>query len=398
MNKSSKEELIESSLIKIKHSFPRLKILRSIYPTTKMRELIAQVYQDVLVFAQRAIEYYRRSAWTRVWQAISEPAQMGVQLAVDKILDELAEVRDEANTLLNKRVHELEREIQEVKGMLKEEKEERKAMQEELGRMTSNVGDIKQNQSQMKRSHSEDLLSTLQDYITPDQFSSAEQLNHYRTQLQGRFSRSKSFTLDTILDRREFKSWKTSPQSKVLVLRGRTAGSITPLSWLSNAAIDLVEQLTQENNERKDSGVVYHFCKREGMEEDDSMHTTISRLVHQLLSQRPAILENRSKYLSLSSQFKSPDWTKGQLKSACKVLFEILDEFVTMYLVIDRPECCRGGVSGLAKVLEAGQSSRCVLKYFFVVDKDQCSQDDLNDWKDAVGESAWEIVDNQDQR
>jgi hypothetical protein len=64
VNKSDREELIESSLVKIKHNFPRLKGLRNIYPTPKMQELVAQVYEDVLVFAQRAIEYYKRSAWS----------------------------------------------------------------------------------------------------------------------------------------------------------------------------------------------------------------------------------------------------------------------------------------------------------------------------------------------
>jgi hypothetical protein len=62
VNKQQKEDLIEDSLAKIKHNFPRLKGIRNIYPTPKMQELVAQVYQDVLSFAQMAIEYYKRPA------------------------------------------------------------------------------------------------------------------------------------------------------------------------------------------------------------------------------------------------------------------------------------------------------------------------------------------------
>jgi len=41
----------------MKHNFPRLKGIRNIYSTPKMQELVPQVYQDVLSFAQMAIEY-----------------------------------------------------------------------------------------------------------------------------------------------------------------------------------------------------------------------------------------------------------------------------------------------------------------------------------------------------
>lgn len=134
MNKSEKEDLIESSLVTIKNNFPRLQGFRIIYPTRKMQELVAQAYQDVLVFAQRAIEYYKRSAWSsyahavvlpvtvlltmlflgRVWEAISDPPQMGVQIAVNKILGDLAEVRNEAQYLLNDKVNNLERRISDM--------------------------------------------------------------------------------------------------------------------------------------------------------------------------------------------------------------------------------------------------------------------------------------------
>lgn len=159
MNKSGKEELIENSLLKIKHNFPRLRGLRNIYPTPKMQELVAQVYEDVLVFAQRAIEYYKRSAWgayprqallhvialltelhtARVWKAISEPPQLSVQIAVDKILDELAEVKDETNFLLNGRVHKLEHDVEQVKTMLEDQKHVLEDQHEEDQQRISNM-------------------------------------------------------------------------------------------------------------------------------------------------------------------------------------------------------------------------------------------------------------------
>jgi hypothetical protein len=63
VNKQRKEDLIEQYLAKLQNRFPQLESLRNIYPTEKMKDLIARVYVHVLDFAQMAVEYYRKSPW-----------------------------------------------------------------------------------------------------------------------------------------------------------------------------------------------------------------------------------------------------------------------------------------------------------------------------------------------
>ncbi|KAF2107680.1 hypothetical protein BDV96DRAFT_693181 [Lophiotrema nucula] len=408
VNKSAKEELIESALLKIKHNFPRLKDLRTWYPTKKMQELIAQVYKSVLAFLQKAIDYYKRSAWTRVWKAVSEPPQLGVQLAVDRILDELAEVREERDTLLSGRIHKLERTMGEVSNkldgqqhMLQAEQLQRNKMQEELHNVQSSATATAKDVGQIKRNQSEDLLSNLQERLNPDQFDCDDHLTEYRSQLKYTFrKRAAIFGLDQISSHEAYQKWETSKGSSTLVLRGRTT-TRTALSWLSQAAVELIDELKQDRHEDKDTAVVYHFCKREGMPEDDHMHTTITRLLHQLLKLRPSILHNRSTYASFSDKLEDPSWQKRQVKEASSLFAAALKEFRTAYIIIDRPEMCTGGSNGLAKLLEKVADEiegECRVRFLLIVDKDECDEADLDDWKEKVGDGAFAVIDDLDQR
>ena len=57
----------------------------------------------------------------RVWQAIADPPQLGVKAAVEKIMAELAEVKEERDHLLNGRVHKLEHDLARLTTMVKGE-------------------------------------------------------------------------------------------------------------------------------------------------------------------------------------------------------------------------------------------------------------------------------------
>jgi hypothetical protein len=98
----------------------------------------------------------------RVWKAMSEPPQLSVQIAVDKIIDELAEVKDEANFLLSGRVYNLEHTVGQVKMMLENQKhvlenqkqvleDEQHMLEEEQRRMSIMQKEIQSVQSGMSR-------------------------------------------------------------------------------------------------------------------------------------------------------------------------------------------------------------------------------------------------------
>jgi len=201
------------------------------------------------------------------------------------------------------------------------------------------------------------------------------------------------------MNQNAYRRWQQSKTFQTLVLRGRTRVSNTALSWLSQAAVELVDKLKHDFAQDKTTAVIYHFCKREGMLEDDHMHTTLSRLVYQLLQARPSVLDERSTYASYTSQLESASWHKQQLKAACKLLVDAVGAFNTVYVVIDRPETCKGGKGGLRKALEALQQAEGVLvKVFVVADGDEADDADLNDWRDAAGEGGFEVLDGLDQK
>jgi hypothetical protein len=196
-----------------------------------------------------------------------------------------------------------------------------------------------------------------------------------------------------------YQRWQRSKTFQTLVLRGRTRVSNTALSWLSQAAVELVDKLTYESAQETTTAVIYHFCKQEGMADDDHMHTTLSRLVYQLLQARPSVLDERSTYASYTSQLESVSWQKRQLKAVCTLLVDAMSAFQTVYVIIDRPEMCTSGKSGLAKMLEALQMAEgVVVKVFVVADGDETDDADLGDWRDAASGSGFEVLDELDQQ
>jgi hypothetical protein len=249
----------------------------------------------------------------------------------------------------------------------------------------------------MQQHDGEDLLSTLRDALIPDHFSNKKQLKDYQGQLQARLTSKNSaiFSINKIAQDEAYQTWRQSKQSRTIILRGRTRQKRSPLSWLSPAAVELVERLDKE--EGGNATVVYHFCKREGMAEDDPMHTTIARTIYQLLEARPRVLQNRVTYQDYVTRLKSDKWQQKHLKTACELCVSVLNHFERVYLILDRPEECTSGTLGLSTLLEAAQKAECVLKAFVIVDKDRTINGEVDDWRDAARPGTIDVMDNLDQ-
>ncbi len=63
--KEQQEEATEEALEEFGLNIPHLKILDSIYPSTKIRELVVRVYKDVIKFARESAAYYKNSSVNR---------------------------------------------------------------------------------------------------------------------------------------------------------------------------------------------------------------------------------------------------------------------------------------------------------------------------------------------
>ncbi|RAL02617.1 uncharacterized protein BO80DRAFT_27726 [Aspergillus ibericus CBS 121593] len=380
VNKQKNEDQIEGLLAKFKNNFPRLQGLRNIYPTPRMQELIAKVYTDVLTFSQMAVEYYQKSALERLWQAIAKPPDMGVKMAADGIMAELAEVKEERDYLLNQRVYHLEQRVASLTVLAEDGQKRTTAIEGKVSTIGRDIVQMQQNESQ-------DLLTTLRQFLVPDDFSHEEHMEEYQCQLQARFRCGCG--INNLASSEAYQLWRQSDKSRTLILRGRTSQINSPLSWLSSAAVELVNALRTEG----DSGMIaYYFCRREGMD-DDHMHTAIARMVYQLFKAQPAMLKDRRTYQKWVDVLESTKWGKKDIKTACELFVSVLDQLDRVYLILDRPETCKGGDPGLSRILEESQRSACILKTFVVVDKDTADRGEVESWKESARAKSLDVID-----
>jgi len=64
VNKSGNDNSIASLLKEMRKSFPQLDEWTNIYPTKSMKELVAEVYKEVITFARDASIYFTRFSST----------------------------------------------------------------------------------------------------------------------------------------------------------------------------------------------------------------------------------------------------------------------------------------------------------------------------------------------
>jgi len=246
---------------------------------------------------------------------------------------------------------------------------------------------------EIQQHESEQLLEELREAIVPDKFSCTQHLGQYHGELQARLTNKKLpiFSIADLAHDKVYQKWRQSKQSHTIILRGGTRQTRSPLSWLSPAAVELVQKLRVEEGEN--AAIAYHFCKREDMAEDDHMHTVVARITYQLLEQRASILHSRQTYEGCLGKLKSNKWRDKEMTTACDLFVDTLNHFELVYLILDRPEECRAGESGLAKLLQAAQRTKCVQKVFIVVDKDR-TKEGVDDWTDI---GTVDVIDNLDQ-
>ncbi|KAL4769297.1 hypothetical protein BDW60DRAFT_210221 [Aspergillus nidulans var. acristatus] len=394
VNKQRKEDIIEDYLSRFKNDFPRLQDLRNIYATETMQRLIAAVYADVLNFSQQAVEYYQMTTLERLWKAFTEPPQLGVQAAANRIEAELAEVRKEQELLLNKRVQHMEKRLDSLATTAKNQAISLATMAEDTAAIERKVDEIEADLRQIQHNEQQELLAEIGKALVPGGFSFHEHYTEYQTQLQARFRRR--FSVSELAAHEQFHRWEHAEGSRVLILQGRTQHAISPLSWLSPAAVELREILSHRD-EGETAVVVAYFCRRESMGDYSHIHTVLANLIFQIFTARPGLLNDRNRYQNWSSLVCSRPWREKDLKTASGLFKELLSLIGRVYLILDRPEACKRAEAGLRNLIEVSRRTTCVLKIFLVVDKDSMLSFDVDELREAAGDGALDVIDVPDQ-
>jgi hypothetical protein len=212
-------------------------------------------------------------------------------------------------------------------------------------------------------------LWRLHPYLGPIDVSTSER-DEFRAALQDPSEtpkRLQNFNFEELCSNLEYSTWKAKTHSSLLLLRGETRNTRSGLSWLSLASLDLLDLLEKEDGH----SIAYSFVKTTAWMTKEVLvpsHIVISRMIWQLLQQKPQILREPANFEALQNRVRSEEWQQPNPREPCRVLAEILAEFPKTYLVLDCIDyCVCSPVTFVERLLEVVRDSKTIVKIFVVI-------------------------------
>ncbi|KAE9370953.1 hypothetical protein N431DRAFT_379747 [Stipitochalara longipes BDJ] len=324
VNKGRNDSGIGNLLNELRKSFPQLDDWTLIYPTASMKQVVAEVYKEVITFARDASIYFTRFR-TRLWMAIGNPPAMGVEKTASIIHGKLAEVTSEAMLNLHKRNQQIQLTVEESKVKIEESQitiEESHSTIQRLERMLEEARleneKYRQQEEQEKANADKQRLETFKGILEIVTYPTAPSDPDICANMLSKAFKSpkkphyQHMTRPLLESLPSYKSWFSSSESSVLLLAGETntnarAGRGYTHSWLSSATLFAVDIL-RENDERG-----AYYCCHPGVRTDDHDLDTylakdlLIKLSYKLLESQPKVL--RRKLAQLQSIVSQPAWT-----------------------------------------------------------------------------------------
>jgi len=176
----------------------------------------------------------------------------------------------------------------------------------------------------------------------------------------GKIRRLAPFNIDSqLLHVEQFRSWRNSSHSSVLILKGKTISPHpTYLSWLSPAAVHLIQNAERHllDDPNDHSTVVISYCCQtedgDGASEKVSLATVISSLIYQLLQTKKAqqLLRDDDRYRRLERNIVDAfgSGASPKRREQSRQLYIIFEDLLTtlslrrVYLLIDRTDRIEG--------------------------------------------------------
>ncbi|KAI3323399.1 hypothetical protein HD806DRAFT_84955 [Xylariaceae sp. AK1471] len=331
VNTKRNDDLVAEAMLDLKNEYSRMVLVSELYPTQKIRSYITTTYTLGIEFLQEAQKHYERPTWRRFLYSIVKPPFL-LNRKVKEISSAMAQISKEQNSLLNKRVHEI---------------------QTQLGQVDTKVDDVSQDVQRVKidvnvlHANREKerlfiLISELSEYqIQPDQT-----VSDYSALLSSSFKRPPGlaqFSLDMLTRDKAYQLWNTSKGNCCLVLNGRTTAAQTSFCWLSPASMGLASALREEARHRVDVSrvaVAEIYCqKKDLMPGNVKQKSVIVSLILQLLEADPTVLRDVDQFERLHNRLNKPFSDVDQI---LKLLVETMLSFDTVYVVIDRVDRISG--------------------------------------------------------
>ncbi|KAK4446489.1 hypothetical protein QBC34DRAFT_331299 [Podospora aff. communis PSN243] len=383
VQKTKNDTRIVEHFAEIRKSLPRLDVWQDIYPTDTMRRLVGDAYLNIVNFSRAATEYFTHF-WHRLYLAINPLASASFEDIVNGLHRTLAEINAEAmiglhdtSRTIKKSVLSLEASARDAeldrKKLLADNKqllEQSEAANRESQRLQLQVEELKARIAQaaledQRRDRQADikrlaefqqllgvhpgLLGTdfaavkkvLMEVFPNDLFVSSSVPHTAYLQLHEAHFREIP----------EYQQWLHHPQSSLFFLSGSTKPEGRKFryythSWLSPAAIYIAEGLVRDNCK-----FAFFSCHPDIESTHISGEIVLSSLILQILQWRPEVL--REKEAHFLATFKSSHHrTKEHMLVDLlgEVLLEMRD-LGTVYLVLDRLDCCQSKIDNITNEL-----------------------------------------------
>ncbi|KAK1828954.1 hypothetical protein QBC39DRAFT_415460 [Podospora conica] len=345
--KADNDEAIVSVMENINDRLPDVDIYNQVYVDSVLGTMIATAFRDVLLFSQQATLYFQGRGMSRAIKSISNPVRFpDLQ---EQLVKDFNNIRHRCDALLAQRISELSNQnaelLLQMKTMTENQHAERvRKLQKALGRHHSE-----------SKAHRDLDLAEYRHFLFSLLSSAPVEL-----------SRLSGPELEQIP---EYTRWAAS-RSSLLFLHGRNSESWPmPQSWLSLAAVDLVEHLRA--SEAKPL-VVFHRCGPE-----DAMEDVLKEMISQLLDLEPSVVKDADDMRDLEARISAGDQDGVPLYRREEGR-DLMDEYAgaltrivercprAVYLFVNRPELCAGErmwsfVKALLRLVEEETQVKVVL-------------------------------------
>lgn len=376
VNKSKREDQIESTLESLRWELPRVGKLQGLIPGDDSALLVSKVYSNVVKFARSCVLYYSRNSLSmctilthvpmlvppysykleRVLSNIIRPPKLYIDKEVEGIHSDVAEIIKEVEVNSHQRIRLLEARQQ--------------GMQPHRSRTLLILSEETRDFQVKERMW--DLQKALR-----SKAQTAEDLVRYRNALLDPSTRSKKyeqFNLQALQEKDEFQAWYTSEVSGLFLLYGTTLNARSGFSWLSSAALDFVQALRDGTLKTHDNKMVLcavaHDTAWSTPQVKTESNVIISQIVLSALEQQTSYISDATKFSRLKASIEDPDYKHAVPRLPCRVLSEIIecDPALVTYVVLDRIDACNCGTSTfLETLLEVVLKCKSTVKVFAVV-------------------------------
>lgn len=188
--------------------------------------------------------------------------------------------------------------------------------------------------AELHKRHDIDSITKVHDTLKLGDYRPSEmgaQLKEYRKFLESKFDKDRhreKLGVAEFLETPQGRNWK-GVGSMVLLLYGLNEVGIRSISdsWLSPVAVDLIQNLLDEG-----CLVAFELC-----DESSTLERVLSRLIFQLLEQKPAVVRKATDWYQIESSVSHQGDNK--LKGLCAALLKVISlQTNPVFIILNRPE------------------------------------------------------------